>query len=232
MRTWNGAVPAAQTQYEAKRQALLREAAACFTKKGYHGTSLTEIAETLGVSKAALYTYVRSKDELLFFCHQAAMDAALDSVAQARKMEGNGLEKLCAALRSYLTLVLSSNPSYVLILEEHALTREHVAAIIARRDQFENQLRALVSLGMADGSVVRCDPKLAVFAALGMVNWVMKWYAPNGTWAAEQVAVELVRMLERMLSTQPVAALPTDPFGDSLPGGIQAVDSVLADFNK
>ncbi|MES2423373.1 MAG: TetR/AcrR family transcriptional regulator [Pseudomonadota bacterium] len=232
MRTWNGAVPAAQTQYEAKRQALLREAATCFTKKGYHGTSLTEIAETLGVSKAALYTYVKSKDELLFFCHQAAMDAALDSVAQARKMEGNGLEKLCGALRSYLTLVLSNNPSYVLILEEHALTKDHVAAIIARRDLFENQLRALVSLGMADGSVVRCDPKLAVFAALGMVNWVMKWYAPGGSWAGEQIAVELVRMLERMLSTQPVAALPADPFGDSLRVSPPAAAPIWADISR
>jgi TetR/AcrR family transcriptional regulator len=207
MRTWNGAVPAAHTQYEAKRQALLREAAACFTKKGYHGTSLTEIADTLGVSKAALYTYVKSKDELLYFCHQAAMDAAMESVALTRTMDGNGLEKLCAALRSYLTLVLSDNPSYVLILEEHALMPEHVTAIVTRRDQFENQLRALVSLGIADGSIVSCDPKLAVFAALGMVNWVMKWYAPGGGWGGEQIAVELVRMLERMLSTRPAATL-------------------------
>ncbi|RPH67216.1 MAG: TetR/AcrR family transcriptional regulator, partial [Burkholderiales bacterium] len=57
MSAWNGAVPAADAQFEAKRQAILREAAASFNRKGYHGTSLTEIAETLGVSKAALYTY-------------------------------------------------------------------------------------------------------------------------------------------------------------------------------
>ena len=213
MRTWNGAVPAAHMQFEAKRQALLREAAACFTKKGYHGTSLTEIADTLGVSKAALYTYVKSKDELLYFCHQVAMDAALDSVAQTRTMQGPGLEKLCAALRNYLSLVLSDNASYVLILEEHALLPEHVTAIVARRDAFEGALRELVSAGMADGSIVPCNPKLAIFAALGMVNWVMKWYVAGGPWSGDQIAAELVRFLERMLSTQPVAALDVEPFG-------------------
>lgn len=222
MRTWNGAVPAAHAQFEAKRQALLREAASCFTRKGYHGTSLTEIADTLGVSKAALYTYVKSKDELLYFCHQAAMDMALDSVAQAQSMEGSGLEKLCACLQSYLRTMLSDQTSYVLILEEHALLPEHARVIVERRDQFESALRGLVADGVADGSMVPCHPKLAIFAVLGAVNWIMKWYATGGDWTGDQIAQEMVCYVERMLSSQPAPVLGSlAPRGESL-GAIRA----------
>lgn len=222
MTVWNGAVPAAKVQFEAKREALLREAAACFTRNGYHGTSLTEIATILGVSKAALYTYVKSKDELLYFCHQAAMDMALQSVIRARSAPGSGLTRLCQALESYLSMMLSENRSFVLILEEHALSSEHVRLIVARRDEFEAELRTLVVEGTADGSIVPCNPKLAVFAALGMLNWVMKWYSASGTWTGEQVSAALVRFLERMLSTQPkpslLEALPGEADGWSALG--------------
>ena len=67
MATWKNVVPAANQQFERKREVLLREASASFNHRGYHGTSLTEIATKLGVTKAALYTYVPSKEELLSF---------------------------------------------------------------------------------------------------------------------------------------------------------------------
>lgn len=207
MRTWNGAVQPANAQFEAKRQAILREAAACFTRKGYHGTSLTEIADTLGVSKAALYTYVKSKDELLYFCHRAAMDGALEIVARERRGTGTGLDKLCAALSDYLSAMLSDQNNHAIILEEQSLLPEHANVIMELRDQFETQLRDFVNDGIEDGSIVRCNPKVAVFGALGMFNWVMKWYAPSGTWSGEQIAAMLGTYLRRMLSTQPAATL-------------------------
>ena len=65
MSTWKNAVLGASEQFDRKREVLLREAAASFNRSGYHGTSLAEIAKKLGVTKAALYTYVPSKEELL-----------------------------------------------------------------------------------------------------------------------------------------------------------------------
>lgn len=207
MRTWNGAVQPANAQFEAKRQAILREAASCFTRKGYHGTSLTEIADTLGVSKAALYTYVKSKDELLYFCHRAAMDGAIEIVERAQREGGSGLDRLCVALTEYLGSMLSDQNSHAIILEEQALLPEHATVILELRDRFETQLRNFVNDGIEDGSIVRCNPKVAVFSALGMFNWVMKWYTPGGTWNGEQIAEMLSSYLRRMLSTQPAATL-------------------------
>ncbi|MEY4711698.1 MAG: hypothetical protein RIS88_1148 [Pseudomonadota bacterium] len=218
MSTWKGAVPGADVQFMAKRQAILREATASFNRKGFHGTSLTDIAQTLGVSKAALYTYVQSKEELLAFCHETAMDAAAESLRLAREAGGTALQQFCATLLNYLRMILSNEACYVVLLEEQALSPEAMQHVIARRDQFETELRALVATGIQDGSMAPCNPKMTVFAALGAMNWVQKWYVAGGAWSGENVAVALVQLLERMVAAKPVAALNVDPSLLPLPG--------------
>ena len=211
MSVWNNAVPGASEQFAKKRDALLREAAQSFNRRGYHGTSLTEIAKKLGVTKAALYTYVPSKEELLFYCHDSAMDAALEALERGSGRGSNGLEKLTLTLIGYLELMLGQDGGFVLLLEEHAMRPTHVKAIIKRRDEFERSLRQLVAAGIADGSIAPCNPKLAVFVALGALNWVRKWYAQNGPWTGHQVSLALTEMIERSLASRPAKALTEDP---------------------
>jgi len=87
----------------------------------------------------------------------------------------------------------------------------HVRAIIKRRDQFEQGLREFVAEGIADGSIVPCNPKLAVFMVMGALNWGRKWYRPQGDWSGAQIAQALSEMLERALSSTPARALIADP---------------------
>lgn len=211
MSAWKNAVPGANEQFDRKRDVLLREAAASFNRRGYHGTSLAEIAKKLGVTKAALYTYVPSKEELLYFCHDSAMDSAVEILAQARAGSGDGLQKLAITLRRYLELMLGEDGCYVVLLEENAMKPAHMRAIIKRRDKFEQGLRELVSEGIADGSIVPCNPKLAIFMIMGAMNWSRKWYQPDGVWTGAQIAVALTEILERSLAGTPMKALIEDP---------------------
>ena len=220
MAAWKDAVPVPSAQFDRKREVLLREAAASFNRRGYHGTSLTEIANKLGVTKAALYTYVPSKEELLYYCHDAAMDSAIESLHKAQASAGTGLQRLTLTLRHYLEMMLGQEGGYVVLLEENAMKPAHVRAIVKRRDQFEHGLREFVVAGIADGSVVRCNPKLAVFMMLGALNWGRKWYRPNGSWSGAQIARALTEMLERSLSSTPAAALLEDP------AAVEAVEEV------
>jgi TetR/AcrR family transcriptional regulator len=223
MLVWKNVVPAASAQYDRKREVLLREAAASFNRSGYHGTSLAEIAKKLGVTKAALYTYVPSKEDLLYYCHDSAMDTAMESLHNAQASGGTGLEKLSATLRRYLELMLGEEGGYVVLLEENAMKPQHMRAIIKRRDQFEEGLRRFVVEGMGDGSVVPCNPKLAIFMVMGALNWGRKWFRPNGTWSGPQIAVALTEMLDRSLSSKPSATLIEDP------GAAQVVDLAAAE---
>jgi TetR/AcrR family transcriptional regulator len=211
MTVWKNVVLDASAQFERKREVLLREAAASFNRRGYHGTSLAEIARKLGVTKAALYTYVPSKEELLYYCHDSAMDTALESLHRAQASGGSGREKLSTTLLNYLEMMLGEEGGYVVLLEENAMKPAHVRAIIKRRDQFEQGLREFVAEGIADGSIVPCNPKLAVFMVMGALNWGRKWYRPQGDWSGAQIAQALSEMLERALSSTPARALIADP---------------------
>lgn len=95
----------------------------------------------------------------------------------------------------------------------------HVRAIIKRRDAFEKGLRELIEEGMADGSIVPCSPKLAIFVAMGALNWSRKWYDPKGDWSGPQIAAALTQMLERGLARKPGAALVTDLSAIDIPAG-------------
>ncbi|RZL95708.1 MAG: TetR/AcrR family transcriptional regulator [Variovorax sp.] len=218
---WKNAVPVASVQFDRKREVLLREAAASFNRRGYHGTSLAEIAKKLGVTKAALYTYVPSKEELLYFCHEAAMESAIESLHKAQAGGGNGREKLTATLRHYLGMMLGEEGGYVVLLEENAMKPAHVRAIINRRDKFEQGLRDFVVEGIRDGSIVQCNPKLAVFMMMGALNWGRKWFRPNGTWSGAQIAYALTQMLERAVSSTPEAELIDDPIGYEPEAGVE-----------
>ena len=211
MAAWKNVVPVASAQFDRKREVLLKEAAASFNRRGYHGTSLAEIARKLGVTKAALYTYVPSKEELLYYCHAAAMDSAMESLHKAQASGGSGLERLTRTLRRYLEAMLTQEGGYVVLLEENAMKPAHVRAIVKRRDQFELGLRQFVAEGIEDGSIVPCNPKLAVFMMMGALNWGRKGYRPTGDWSGDQIAYALTQMLERTLSSAPAAALIEEP---------------------
>ena len=199
-----------------KRQEVLREAAASFNFKGYHATSLTEIATKLGVTKAALYHYFPNKNSLLAACFEHAMDVAFACLERGRKQGNNGRDRLVLTISGYVSQLIDELNCCVVLMEEQALEPGDRAKLVRQRDRFERALRSLVKEGIDDGSVVPCDPKLAIFVILGAMNWVPKWFKPSGAWKPEQLTVALSQIFERALSSAPAVALPRD-VGD-LPG--------------
>jgi TetR/AcrR family transcriptional regulator len=202
--------PTKEDVHGIKRQEVLREAAASFNFKGYHATSLNEIAASLGVTKAALYHYFPNKNSLLAACFEQAMDVAFASLERGRKEGKNGRDRLVLTISGYVSQLIDELNCCVVLMEEQALEPGDRAKLVRQRDKFERALRALVKEGIEDGSVVPCDPKLAIFVILGAMNWVPKWFKPSGAWKPEQLTVALSQIFERALSSAPAAALSRD----------------------
>jgi TetR/AcrR family transcriptional regulator len=205
-----GVFPTKADVHGIKRQEVLREAAAFFNFKGYHATSLTEIATSLGVTKAALYHYFPNKNSLLAACFEQAMEVAFASLERGRKQGKNGRDRLVLTIAFYVSQLIDELNCCVVLMEEQALEPADRAKLVRQRDRFERALRALVREGIEDGSVVPCDPKLAIFVVLGAMNWLAKWFKPGGAWTPAQLTVALGQIFERALSSSPVAALPRD----------------------
>lgn len=208
--TWDNIVPSRTMQRELKREALLRAAMAAFHRQGFHETSLDEIAQRLGVTRAALYYYFQSKNDLLVACFERAMQLARDSLAKAKRDGAHGREKLILFFKRYLAIATDELGESLLLTEEQALEAEDRLKLIEERDRLERELRALVKEGIKDGSIVPCDPKLTIFLMLGAVNWVPKWFSRKGSWTNLQVAQAAAEMLDRMLSTAPPPKVTDD----------------------
>lgn len=210
MSRWNNVVPNRKALHALKREAVLRQAVADFNQKGFHATSLEEIAQSLGITKAALYHYFPNKHALLRASFDRALEVAFESLDRARKAGGTGLEMLSNTLKNYLRASLDDLSCCVVLTEHSALLPEDQEELVKHRDRFENELRKLVQMGIEDGSIVHCDSKLAVFALLGSVNWVPKWFSSEGPWRNDQLAEALVDLLCRSLATAPSDSLATD----------------------
>lgn len=209
--TWGVPLPTPEESADIKRGSIVRAAAQCFNRSGFHGTSMDDIAARLGVTKAALYRYVKTKHDLLYAAFNMAMDSSFANLDIGEQQGRTGLEKLHVTLRGYLRDLIGTLGHPVVLLEDGALLPEQQRALLRRRDQAEKRFRLLVEEGIADGSITPCNPKLAVFALMGAVNWVPKWYRPEGEWSAEQISDSLVEIIMRGIAAQPegLSAIPS-----------------------
>ena len=196
---WNNAVLNRDEQSARKRGALVREAARAFSARGYYNTSLDDVAEQLGVTKAALYYYVKGKEEILFECHLISSDLGDQAIEFAETVKGNGFERVIALARRYLELLTSEFGAFAVLTEIDALTPANRKIISARRDRFDHQFRAFVAAGIADGSIRPVDPKLTVFYFMGAVNWMTRWFDPQGTYNSQQIAEQFTDFLAQSI---------------------------------
>lgn len=159
------------------------------------------IASRLHVSKAALYYYVQDKQHILYECHRWALELGFQALAVAERLEARPPDKLRAAIAGFIENVTAEMPSPAILLDGWTLKGRLYRRLVRRRDEYEGRLRALVEAGVTSGDFVPCDPKLTVFAMLGVVNWVPRWYSPRGAKTPKELgqmfADYLVRGLER-----------------------------------
>src|ERR1700759_1768900 len=163
-------------QRNRKRDAVLRAAASAFNRRGYANTSLDDIAASLGVTKPTLYQYFSSKQEILYRCHQRALDQGDAGVAQAEVHRGTGLEKLFIYLQTYMRGFFGEIGAGPVLTDVDSLTPANRKKVVERRARISAAATRFIAQGVKDGSIVNCDSKLAGLFALSVVNWMAYWY--------------------------------------------------------
>ncbi len=187
-------------QRRRKREAVLRVAASAFNRRGFANTSMDDVASVLGVSKPTLYQYFKSKQELLFACHQVAMDNGEAGLALAAAHDGTGLDKLIVYLRRYMSGIFGDLGNCPVLTDVDSLAAADREAVVARRTRISLATKDLIALGIADGSITPCDSKLATLFALGVVNWIPLWYREDGPNTPEEIMDAFVGLLTSGLS--------------------------------
>ena len=167
---WKVTVLSREEQYDLKRKVLIQEAARAFSTRGYHATSLADVARELGVTKGALG------------------DRAIE---HARSIDGSGFDSVVALARRYMELLVGESGPLAILTEFNALEPENRKIVAAGRTRFGNTFLELIERGQADGSVRGAiNGKMAEFFYLGAVNWATRWFDAGGELDGSLVAAQ------------------------------------------
>ena len=199
---WGHEVQNKEEQTALKRLAILRTAARLFNERGYHETSLNELAARLHVTKPSLYYYVKSKEDILLQILHHAMDQIGPAIAVANQTGSDGLNKLKIFVRTYID-VLTGDFGKCLVLSGIAplelASREQIRPSFRHID---HSVRKMVADGVADGSIAACNPKIAAFTLFGALHWMTSWYRSDGELGPDELATQIFTIFVAGLQPQ------------------------------
>jgi len=163
-----------------RRSELTREAARLFAQKGYHGTSIGDIADALGVQKGSLYSHIASKEDLLYETMRegaAAFHGALDTIPD----DLPPVEKIRLALRGHLRVVAEQlDVATVFVQEWRYLDGPRRDEVVAERRRYEERIRELLREGRDLGELRSdLDEGAAALILLSAANWAYTWLQPG-----------------------------------------------------
>jgi len=183
--------PTAAHLDSSRRVRILRAAAGLFRQRRFDRTTMREIAEVVGLTKGSLYHHIRSKQALLYEIIQHTVDRALPRLEQIATLPLPAAERLRQAVRLHILILAHDRDNVECSIEEgRSLAPEFRDAAISGRDRYERLLRRIISDGIRTGEFAPTDVRLAGFALLGMLNWVARWYRPDGERPAGEIAAQ------------------------------------------
>jgi AcrR family transcriptional regulator len=185
-----------------QRDEIILSAAQIFREKGFHATSMQDIADSVRLQKASLYHHINSKQEILLEVLDRALDVLIEDIEPIVESEMPSVDKLKLAMARYIERVTSSaDLAAVLLLEHRSLEPQLRERHIARRDRFEELWRAIVREGVERGEFRPMDLSIVTFALLGVQNWLITWYREGGRMSGSQLADQFAEIFLHGMST-------------------------------
>lgn len=178
-----------------KRLQILKSAAAAFRHRGYYGASVDEIARALEMTKGNLYYYFRDKEEILFACHEYALDIVLMMLKKVEQSPYPPEEKLRRIVVAFIHTMIDELGGTALTMDLQPLSPARLKKVIAKRDRFDHGIRQIISAGIREKVFRPGDPKLLTFAILGAINWISYWFDPAGEANSVEIAQEFADYL-------------------------------------
>lgn len=170
-----------------------------FSERGYHGTSMRDLAKTLDLQGASLYSHIKSKEEMLWEIVNHVADEFLrqvQAIPQAMPVE----QRMAQLVRRHLSVIANELQYVTVFYQEWKFLDEPLReAIKGRRDAYEGYFRQTIEEGMQKGVFAVEDAHLATVFVLSALNWTYHWFRPHGPMTIEQVANQYTTFVLRAL---------------------------------
>jgi AcrR family transcriptional regulator len=188
----------------ADRERILSVSAILFRENGYERTSVREIAKACGMLPGSLHYRYRSKDDILVDMMRLAIENIISGIVVAISSVLDPLEKMRAALRAHVNVLMSGDAMvYVLLFEWRSLQGAARVQMIAERDRYENYWQTIFDTLKVQGCI-RSDVDIDMLRLIGLgaVNWVATWYNEDGKYSLEQIGDAIWQMMTRGVLTK------------------------------
>jgi TetR/AcrR family transcriptional regulator, cholesterol catabolism regulator len=200
---------------------IYRVAAEIMCQKGYEATSMNDIADAVGLTKAGVYHYIRGKEDLLFQIMSFGMDMVDEDVLAPAREIADAETRLRTILERHSRRIMEQGGAVTILLEEmSALTTAHQRVIRNRKRNYFELFRDTLHELAAEGKLREVDPTVASFSLLGMMMWTSRWYRRGGKLTPQQATADLLEMATHsILKSRPESSKRTEPRKNSVRGG-------------
>ena len=190
---------------------VIEEAARMFVQNGYYRTTMQDIADSFGVTHAALYYHFRNKQDILAEINAQSLKVLLEMASDTQKADLSAGEKLATAFLRHMEFI-AHNPAFVATFLEHDLEipTSRLAAITKMRRKYTDMLRDFYEDAKEEGVVPDVNSWVAVSLLLGACNWIYRWYKPSEGMSPEELVDEGMRFLAPLVSALPAAPVAPD----------------------
>lgn len=178
-------------RFQQRQQEIVQRAAELFANGGYQRTSMADIASSLGMLKGSLYYYIKSKRDLLAKAFIGIAAELSDNLTKIIESEASWTEKVRGAFENHIELLYQDNARVIVFIDERLihLNGSYRRRAIRERDHYESLWQVLVSKGIEQKEFrADLDVKIVVRGLLGMCNWMVKWYKPDGKCGPSEIA--------------------------------------------
>lgn len=194
-----------------RREQIYFHAARLFLEKGFAATSMSEIADAVGITKAAVYHFVSNKEELLINLMTWGMDVLDADVTFPARRIGDPLARLHFIVVNHVqnigrTNTAAGNPLTIIVDEPAGLSAENRAEILLRKRRYFQLVQDTVKELHQQNKLISVDPTVAAFSVLGMVLWFARWHRPNGRLSVDQLSAQIAEMALRAVIRPEVLA--------------------------
>lgn len=175
----------------------MRTAAHIFAEKGYHPTSMRDIARATGVSLAGLYYYFKSKEELLFLIQDHCFGRVAGSLAERLQEATEPVEKLRVFIENHLSFFAANMAEMKVLSHEADALDGALYERIAATKQSYTQLARTILAEVRDAvprQTAEVDVTIATYALFGMMNWIYNWYDPHGKLDVTELVTNITRL--------------------------------------
>ena len=193
-----------------RREEVYSAALRLFREKGYHATSMQDIALAVGLYKGSLYHYISGKEDLLVQVFEQAMGALLCEVERiAVDAALPPREQLRRIIGAHVEAVANNLDALTVYLHEwRALADESLAPVREQRARYVGLISDVVRRGVAGGEFAAVDVSIATLALVGACNWLCQWYRPGGRLSPREIAAYVADVILGGLLLRPENELP------------------------